>query len=129
MRHRKSGRKLNRKRSHFKLMFRNMICALLQHEVIKTTLVKAKELKKIIEPLITFSRKDSVSKRRIIYSRIRNNKIVSKLFNDIGPYFINRNGGYTKILKCGYRTGDKAPVAYITFVGREHNKQDIILKK
>ncbi|CAL4323723.1 50S ribosomal protein L17 [Buchnera aphidicola] len=118
MRHRHSGRYLNRNSSHLKAMFNNMICALLKYEMIKTTLPKAKELRTIVEPLITISKVDSISNRRLIFSRIRNNFIVYKLFSDIGPYFLNRPGGYTKILKCGFRPGDKAPIAYVQLTGR-----------
>lgn len=118
MRHRKSGRKLNKKSAHLKIMFRNMACSLFRYEIIKTTLAKAKELRKIIEPLITIAKKDSIHHRRIVFSNVRNNFIVSKLFNDYGPFFLKRPGGYTHIFKCGYRKGDNAPIAYIKFVGR-----------
>lgn len=118
MRHRKSGRSLNRNSSHYKAMFTNMVCSLLKYEIIKTTVAKAKELRTIIEPLITIAKIDSVAHRRLVFSRIRNKIGVSKLFNEIGPYFLNRSGGYTQILKCGFRSGDKADIAYIKFVDR-----------
>lgn len=122
MRHRKSGRHLNRNSSHLKAMLSNMVCALLKYEIIKTTLPKAKELRTVIEPLITRSKIDNISNRRLIFSRIRDNAIVFKLFNDIGPYFSNRPGGYTQILKCGFRNGDKSPMAYIKFISRDIKK-------
>ncbi|CAL4325023.1 50S ribosomal protein L17 [Buchnera aphidicola (Eriosoma grossulariae)] len=122
MRHRKSGRKLNRKRSHFKAMFKNMSCSLLRHEIIKTTLSKAKELRMFIEPLITISKVDTISHRRLVFSKIRDNEIVSKLFQTFGPRYISRLGGYTRILKCGFRVGDNAPIAYIELIDREKNK-------
>ncbi|CAL4323309.1 50S ribosomal protein L17 [Buchnera aphidicola] len=118
MRHKKSGRYLNRTSSHYTSMFRNMMCSLLQYEFIKTTVPKAKELRMIIEPLITISKIDNTPNRRLVFSRIRNKFIVSKLFNEIGPYFLNRSGGYTRILKCGFKSGDKSNVAYIQFVDR-----------
>lgn len=119
MRHRNKGRYLNRTSSHYKAMFNNMICSLLKYEIIKTTLPKAKELRTIIEPLITIAKVDSVKNRRFIFSKIRNNISVSKLFNDIGPHFLNRSGGYTQIFKFGFRSGDKANIAYIKFVDRD----------
>ncbi len=119
MRHRHSGRQLNRNSSHRKAMFRNMTASLLEHEVIKTTLPKAKELRRVAEPLITLAKKDSVANRRLAFDRLRSKAAVGKLFGDIGPRFEERPGGYTRILKCGYRTGDKAPMAYIELVDRE----------
>lgn len=116
MRHRKSGRQLNRNSSHRKAMFKNMAASLLEHESIKTTLPKAKELRRVVEPLITISKVDSVSHRRLIFSRLRNKAIVGKLFTTLGPRFQNRPGGYTRILKCGYRAGDKAPMAIVQLV-------------
>ncbi|WP_343182455.1 50S ribosomal protein L17 [Buchnera aphidicola] len=118
MRHRKSGRCLNRKSSHLTAMFNNMVCSLLKYEIIKTTLPKAKELRTIIEPLITVAKIDNIANRRLVFSKIRDNYSVLKLFNEIGPYFLNRSGGYTQILKYGFRIGDKASLAYIKFVGR-----------
>lgn len=116
MRHRKSGRKLNRNSSHRDAMFRNMAVSLVEHEAIRTTLPKAKELRRVVEPLITMSRDDSVAKRRVVFARLRDKSAVGKLFTDLGPRFSARPGGYTRILKCGPRTGDKAPMAIIEFV-------------
>ncbi|AKZ65898.1 50S ribosomal protein L17 [Candidatus Palibaumannia cicadellinicola] len=118
MRHRKIGRQLNRNSSHRQAMFRNMAKSLIIHEIIKTTLPKAKELPRFIEPLITLAKLDSVANRRIAFAKIRSNHIVAKLFNELGPRFISRAGGYTRILKCGFRTGDNAPMAYIELVDR-----------
>ena len=118
MRHRKSGRKLNRNSSHRKAMFRNMACSLFEHELIRTTLPKAKELRKIAEPLVTLAKTDSVAKRRLAFSRLRDDAVVAKLFTELAPRYSERPGGYTRILKCGYRVGDKAPMAYIELVDR-----------
>ena len=118
MRHRKSGRQLNRNSSHRKAMFKNMSASLVEHEVIKTTLPKAKELRRVVEPLITMAKTDNVAKRRLVFSRIRDKQAVSKLFNELGPRYANRPGGYLRILKCGFRTGDKAPMAYVELVDR-----------
>lgn len=118
MRHRKSGRQLNRNSSHRQAMFRNMASALIEHEIIKTTLPKAKELRRVVEPLITLAKVDSVANRRLAFARTRNVETVAKLFNDVGPRFANRAGGYTRILKCGFRAGDNAPMAYIELVER-----------
>ena len=118
MRHRKSGRQLNRNSSHRKAMFQNMTVSLLQHEIIRTTLPKAKELRRVAEPLITMAKNDTVHKRRVAFSRLRDRDTVSKLFNDLGPRFKDRPGGYLRILKAGYRSGDKAPMAYIEMVDR-----------
>ena len=118
MRHRKSGRQLNRNSSHRQAMFRNMACSLVSHEIIKTTLPKAKELRRVVEPLITLAKTDSVANRRLAFARTRSDEVVGKLFKELGPRFENRPGGYTRILKCGLRTGDKAPMAYIELVGR-----------
>ena len=118
MRHRQSGRQLNRNSSHRKAMFRNMTASLLEHEIIRTTLPKAKELRRVAEPLITLSKVDSVANRRLAFSRLRDKDAVGKLFSEIGPRYEERPGGYTRILKCGHRTGDKAPMAYIELVGR-----------
>ena len=118
MRHRKSGRQLNRNSSHRKAMFQNMTVSLMEHEIIRTTLPKAKELRRVAEPLITLAKEDSVSKRRIAFSRLRDREIVTKLFNELGPRYKERPGGYVRILKCGVRTGDKAPMAYVELVGR-----------
>lgn len=118
MRHRKSGRQLNRNSSHRQAMFRNMASALISHEIIKTTLPKAKELRRVVEPLITLAKVDSVANRRLAFARTRNIETVAKLFNEVGPRFVNRAGGYTRILKCGFRAGDNAPMAYIELVER-----------
>lgn len=118
MRHRQSGRKLNRNSSHRNAMFRNMAVSLMEHEVIKTTLPKAKELRRVAEPLITMAKADSVAKRRLAFSRLRNRDIVTKLFDELGPRYKDRPGGYMRILKCGVRTGDKAPMAIVELVDR-----------
>ena len=118
MRHRHSGRQLNRNSSHRKAMFRNMTTSLVEHEVIKTTLPKAKELRRYAEPLITLAKADSVANRRLAFDRLRDKAAVGKLFSELGPRYQERPGGYTRILKCGYRTGDKAPMAYVELVGR-----------
>ena len=118
MRHRKSGRQLNRNSSHRKAMFQNMTVSLLNHEIIQTTLPKAKELRRFAEPLITMARNDSVHKRRVAFSRLRDRDTVTKLFNELGPRYKDRPGGYTRILKSGYRAGDNAPMAYIELVDR-----------
>jgi len=116
MRHRKSGRKLNRNSSHRRAMFRNMAASLIEHETIKTTVPKAKELRRVIEPLITMAKKDSVAGRRRAFDKLRDKKAVGKLFQDIGPRFVDRPGGYTRILKTGFRTGDAAPMCIISLV-------------
>ena len=118
MRHRKSGRKLNRNSSHRKAMFRNMAASLVEHESIKTTVPKAKELRRVIEPMITSAKQDNVAKRRQAFDRIRDKAAVGKLFSILGPRFADRPGGYTRILKCGMRPGDNAPMAIIEFVER-----------
>lgn len=118
MRHRKSGRQLNRNSSHRTAMFRNMAVSLMDHEIIKTTLPKAKELRRVAEPLITMAKVDSVAKRRLAFSRLRDRDTVTKLFTELGPRYKERPGGYVRILKCGVRTGDKAPMAYVELVDR-----------
>ena len=118
MRHRKSGRQLNRNSSHRQAMFRNMATSLIESEVIKTTLPKAKELRKVAEPLITLAKEDSVANRRLAFARTRSKAAVGKLFTELGPRYQERPGGYTRILKCGFRTGDAAPMAFIELVGR-----------
>lgn len=118
MRHRQSGRKLNRNSSHRKAMFSNMAASLMRHEVIKTTLPKAKELRRVAEPLITMARTDSVHKRRLAFARLRDRDVVTKLFNELGPRYKDRPGGYLRILKMGFRTGDKAPMALVELVDR-----------
>jgi len=118
MRHRKSGRKFNRNSSHRKAMFRNMTSSLVEHELIKTTLPKAKELRTVAEPLITLAKKDTVANRRLAFARLRSKEAVAKLFNELGPRYENRPGGYIRILKCGIRAGDSAPMAYVELVDR-----------
>jgi large subunit ribosomal protein L17 len=118
MRHRYSGRKLNKTGTHRRAMFRNMIASLVEHEVIKTTLPKAKELRTFAEPMITLAKVDSVANRRLAFDRLRSKQAVGKLFTDLGPRYLARPGGYIRILKCGYRTGDKAPMAYVELVDR-----------
>jgi large subunit ribosomal protein L17 len=118
MRHRKTGRKLNRNSSHRKAMFRNMSASLFDHEIIQTTVAKAKELRGIAEPLITLAKQDSVHNRRIAFSRLRDKAAVGKLFSEIGPRYQDRPGGYIRILKCGFRPGDNAPIAYVELVDR-----------
>lgn len=123
MRHRKSGRQLNRNSSHRKAMFSNMASSLVHHEVIKTTLPKAKELRRVIEPLITLAKEDSVANRRLAFARTRDKVTVGKLFNELGPRYTERPGGYTRILKCGFRAGDNAPMAYVELVDRPVNDE------
>ena len=118
MRHRKSGRKLNRNSSHRQAMFRNMAVSLLEHEVIKTTLPKAKELRRVAEPLITLAKEDSVANRRLAFDRTRSKEVGGKLFNELGPRYQSRPGGYVRILKMGFRAGDNAPMAYVELVDR-----------
>lgn len=118
MRHRHSGRQLNRTSSHRKAMFSNMTSSLVEHEIIKTTLAKAKELRMVAEPLITLAKVDSVANRRLAFDRLRNKATVGKLFTDLGPRYAQRPGGYIRIVKCGYRAGDKAPMAYVELVDR-----------
>ena len=122
MRHRKSGRKFNRNSSHRKAMFRNMTASLVEHELIKTTLPKAKELRTVAEPLITLAKKDSVANRRLAFARLRSNEAVAKLFNELGPRYESRPGGYIRILKCGLRAGDSAPMAFVELVDRPDRK-------
>ncbi len=121
MRHRKAGRKFNRNSTHRKAMFKNMASSLFEHEIIKTTLPKAKSLRSVVEPLITLAKTDSVANRRLAFSRLRNRDMVTKLFNDIGPRNKERPGGYLRVLKCGYRAGDNAPMAIIELVDRERS--------
>jgi len=118
MRHQKSGRKLNRTSSHRDAMFRNMAASLFKHELIRTTLPKAKELRRVAEPLITLSKVDGVANRRLAFARLRDMEAVGKLFVEIGPRYQTRPGGYLRILKCGLRTGDNAPMAYVELVDR-----------
>jgi large subunit ribosomal protein L17 len=118
MRHLKSGKKLNRNSSHRKAMFRNMASSLFQNEIIKTTVPKAKELRRVAEPLLTLAKEDSVAHRRQAFDRLRDRDVVTKLFNELGPRYVDRQGGYLRILKCGYRSGDNAPMAYVELVDR-----------
>ncbi|VFP88657.1 50S ribosomal protein L17 [Buchnera aphidicola (Cinara piceae)] len=118
MRHRKTGRLLNRTRSHLQSMLKNMTCSLIKYEYIKTTLSKAKELRRFVEPIITLSKYDTIVNRRLVFSRICNIFTVKKLFHELGPYFYSRPGGYLRILKCGFRKGDNATIAYVELVGR-----------
>ncbi|MBU2870797.1 MULTISPECIES: 50S ribosomal protein L17 [Colwellia] len=118
MRHRQSGRQLNRNSSHRQAMFRNMASSLVKHGVIKTTVAKAKELRRVIEPLVTLAKTDSVANRRLAFARTQDKEVVGILFSELGPRYQERPGGYTRILKCGFRTGDKAPMAYIELVDR-----------
>ena len=118
MRHRKSGRHLNRTSAHRQAMFRNMACSLFEHELIKTTVPKAKELRRVAEPLITMAKVDNVAKRRLAFARLRSDAVVGKLFTELGPRYQARPGGYLRILKCGFRAGDKAPMAYVELVDR-----------
>jgi len=118
MRHSNSGRSLSRTSAHRKAMIQNMAVSLLRHEVIRTTLPKAKELRRAAEPLITLARTDSVAKRRLAFDRLRDREIVTKLFNELGPRYQERPGGYLRILKCGFRAGDKAPMAIVELVDR-----------
>jgi large subunit ribosomal protein L17 len=124
MRHRKAGRHFNRTSSHREAMFRNMANSLFRHELIKTTLPKAKELRRVAEPLITMAKTDSVHKRRLAFARLRDKEMVGKLFVELGPRYESRPGGYLRILKCGYRLGDAAPMAYVELVDRPITESD-----
>ena len=125
MRHLKSGRQLNRNSSSRKAMFRNMANSLFEHEIIKTTVPKAKELRRVAEPLITLAKSDSVAHRRLAFDRLRDKGSVGKLFTEIGPRYVERPGGYLRIMKCGYRSGDKAPMAYVELVGRARTDDEV----
>ena len=118
MRHRNSGRQFNRNSSNRKAMLQSLANAMIKHEAIKTTLPKAKELRRVVEPLITRAKSDTVHNRRIAFSRLRDKETVGKLFSELGPHFESRPGGYMRIIKCGFRAGDKAPMAYVELVGR-----------
>ena len=118
MRHRHGQRKLNRTTSHRLAMLRNMACSLIKHEAIRTTLPKAKELRRVVEPLVTLAKEPTVANKRLAFNRLRDREVVVKLFNEIGPRFANRNGGYTRILKMGFRVGDNPPMGYMEFVER-----------
>ena len=124
MRHRKSGRRLNRDAAHRQAMYRNMVSSLVTHEVIRTTVPKAKELRRVVEPLITRAKADSVANRRVVFSRVRDRDIVTKLFDELGPRYQQRPGGYTRILKCGFRPGDQAPMAFIELVDRPREDEE-----
>jgi large subunit ribosomal protein L17 len=119
----KSGRKLNRNSSHRKAMFSNMASSLIEHEIIKTTVPKAKELRRVAEPLITLAKDDSVAHRRLAFDRLRNREVVTKLFNELGPRYAGRPGGYLRIMKCGFRAGDNAPMAYVELVDRPSDEE------
>lgn len=121
MHHRKSGKKLNRHTAHRKAMFRNMSASLLKHELIKTTVVKAKELRRFVEPLITLAKEDTVANRRLAFARLRDKEAVAKLFVKVAPRHAARPGGYCRVLKCGFRAGDNAPMAYIEIVDRQES--------
>jgi large subunit ribosomal protein L17 len=125
MRHMKSGRKLNRNSSHRKAMFRNMASSLFEHEIIKTTVPKAKELRRVAEPLITLAKEDSVAHRRQAFDRLRDRQVVTKLFNELGPRYADRPGGYLRIMKCGHRAGDQAPMAYVELVDRPREEESL----
>ena len=127
MRHGNSNRKLNRTSSHRAAMFRNMTASLLRHEVIKTTLPKAKELRKYAEPLITLSKTATLANRRLAFDRLRDRDIVGKLFSELGPRYLTRNGGYLRILKCGFRNGDNAPMALVELVDRPETGAEVLV--
>jgi len=127
MRHRNSNRKLNRTSSHRQAMLRNMATSLLRHEVIKTTLPKAKELRRIAEPLITLGKDATLANRRLAFSRLRDRDIVGKLFNELGPRYSTRPGGYLRILKCGFRNGDNAPMALVELVDRPDTSAEVVV--
>ena len=124
MRHRKSGRHFSRTSAHRKAMFKNMSASLFEHEIIKTTLPKAKELRRVAEPLITLAKNDSVANRRLAFARLRDKQAVGKLFTTLGPRYAERPGGYLRILKCGFRDGDDAPMAYVELVDRPDQVED-----
>ncbi|MEI7916307.1 MAG: 50S ribosomal protein L17 [Methylophilaceae bacterium] len=127
MRHRNSNRKLNRTSSHRQAMLRNMATSLLRHEVIKTTLPKAKELRRVAEPLITLGKNATLANRRLAFSRLRDRDIVGKLFNELGPRYSARPGGYLRILKCGFRNGDNAPMALVELVDRPDTSSELVV--
>ncbi|MFN3885180.1 MAG: 50S ribosomal protein L17 [Rhodocyclaceae bacterium] len=126
MRHRNGLRKLNRTSSHRQAMLRNMAVALLRHEAIKTTLPKAKELRRVVEPLITLGKKPSLANRRLAFDRLRDRQIVVKIFDELGPRYANRNGGYLRILKMGFRVGDNAPMAYVELLDRPEHPAEVV---
>jgi len=124
MRHRKSGRHFNRTSAHRKAMLQNLANSLFEHEVIKTTLPKAKELRRVAEPLITLAKEDSVANRRLAFDRTRSKEMVGKLFNELGPRYQARPGGYMRVLKCGFRAGDSAPMAIVELVDRPVTEEE-----
>jgi len=126
MRHRKSGRQLNRNSSHRKAMFQNMTNSLFEHELIRTTLPKAKELRRIAEPLITLAKEDSVATRRLAFNRMRDKAMVAKLFTELGPRYKERPGGYLRVMKCGFRPGDAAPMAFVELVDRPEGVEEAV---
>ncbi|OGT63445.1 MAG: 50S ribosomal protein L17 [Gammaproteobacteria bacterium RIFCSPHIGHO2_12_FULL_45_12] len=126
MRHNNSGKALSRNSSHRKAMFQNMMVSMLKHEFIKTTVVKAKELRRFLEPMITMAKEDTLHRRRLAYDRLRDREIVTKLFNELGPLFKNRPGGYLRILKCGFRKGDNAPMAVVELVERTNETAEAV---
>ena len=126
MRHQNAGVRLGRNSSHRKAMFKNMAVSLMRHEIIKTTLPKAKELRRVVEPLITLAKKDDVAKRRLAFARLRDREIVTKLFNELGPRYTERPGGYLRILKYGFRVGDKAPMAIVELVDRPQIDEEAV---
>lgn len=125
MRHRKSGRTLGRRSSHRKAMFANMCCSLIEHELITTTLAKAKELRGYIEPIITTGKEDSVASRRNVFSKLGSKSAVGKVFTTLGPRYKERPGGYVRVLKCGFRSGDNAPMAVVELVDRPANLEEV----
>ena len=125
MRHKKSGRILGRKSSHRKAMYRNMSASLIEHETIRTTVPKAKELRRVVEPLITLAKEDSVANRRLAFDRLRSKQSVGKLFNELGPRFKERPGGYLRILKAGHRAGDAAPMAIVQLLDQPEPAQEV----
>ncbi len=125
MRHRSGLRKLNRTTAHRLAMLRNMMCSLLRHEAIKTTLPKAKELRRVVEPMITLAKTPTVANRRLAFNRLRDREVVVKLFDELGPRFANRNGGYTRVLKMGFRAGDNAPMAYVELTEKAAKVEEV----
>ena len=125
MRHGNSGRQLSRNSSHRKAMFKNMMVSLIRHELIKTTVPKAKELRRFFEPLITLAKEDTLHRRRLAFDRLRDREMVLKLFNELGPFFKKRPGGYLRILKCDFRKGDNAAMAYVELVGRREETANV----
>ncbi|MFD2365424.1 50S ribosomal protein L17 [Pseudoduganella sp. GCM10020061] len=126
MRHRHGLRKLNRTSAHRLAMLRNMTVSLLRHEAIKTTLPKAKELRRVIEPILTLGKVDTLANKRLAFSRLRDREMVLKLFNELGPRYANRNGGYLRILKMGFRVGDNAPMAYVELLDRPETTEEAV---